>query len=362
MSPSRDMNVIHAELWKFPGVSMVFKPLNSLEKKVLECITKGINSAPLIQNALNKGKKRKYPKTNVYNAIKSLRARRMIEPDEVSGRTITYHPVNAGREDHIGDVESPHAPNECRVHFTGTFVFDVVSEGDLERLQDSAGFTIGGWRPFKPGMNGVTDRWGYIRLNGQDNTIRFRKTKKICRMSVYPKEIWREIPKGTTDDEALGWFRDKAQLIADLLKFSGWQLKNMSVHGEVKPGKGVHYGYPDHPLSALKGKINHMDTGRTVDIDSSPGDSAELEGFTAEDGYILGHITEVIKDADGKASASLENLSKLRMRVDVIEGILDKLVVCEEKVAFIETKRLERETNEIVGRYEPKVFRQEGYQ
>ena len=341
---------------------MVFKPLNALEKKVLECITEGINSAPLVLSHLNKGKKRKYPKTNVYSAITSLVERKMIEPDGLSKKPITYRLINAGREDHIGDVESPHLSNECRVHFTGTFVFDVVSEEDLERLQDSAEFTIGGWRPYKPGMNGVTDRWGYVRLNGQDNTIRFRKTRNLCRMSVYPKEIWKEIPKGTTDEEALGWFRDKAQLIADLLRFSGWKLKNMTVRGEVKPGKGVHYGYPGHPLSALKGKINHMDTGRTVDIDSSPGDSAELEGFNAEDGYILGHITEVIKDADGKASASLENLSRLRMRVDVIEGILDKLVVCEEKVAFIETKRLERETNEIVGRYEPKVFRQEGYQ
>ena len=67
---------------------------------------------------------------------------------------------------------------------------------------------------------------GVIRLNGQDNTIRFRKSKNVCRMSVYPKEIWKEIPKGTTDEEALGWFRDKAQLIADLLRFSGWKLKN----------------------------------------------------------------------------------------------------------------------------------------
>ena len=358
----RDVFVIHAEPRNFPGVSMVFKPLNALERKVLECITKGINSAPLVQSSLNKGKKKKYPKTNVYNAITSLCARRMIEPDGLSRKPITYRLINAGREVHTGDVEPSHTPNECRVHFTGTFVFDVVAEGDLERLQDSAGFTIGGWDPYTPGMNGVEDRWGHIRLNGQDNRFRYRKTKKLRRMSVYPKEIWREVPKGTTDDEALGWFREKAQLIADLLRFSGWQLKNMSVRGEPKPGKGVHFGYPDHPLSALKGKINHMDTERTVDIDSSPGDSAELEGYTAEDGYILGHITEVIKDADGKASASLENLSRLRMRVDVIEGILDKLVVCEEKVAFIETKRLERETNEIVGRYEPKVFRQEGYQ
>ncbi|MDO5838481.1 MAG: hypothetical protein Q4P10_06900 [Methanomassiliicoccales archaeon] len=92
---------------------MVFKPLNALEKKVLECITEGINSAPLVLSHLNKGKKRKYPKTNVYSAITSLVERKMIEPDGMSKKPITYRLINAGREDHIGDVESPHAPNEC---------------------------------------------------------------------------------------------------------------------------------------------------------------------------------------------------------------------------------------------------------
>ena len=343
---------------------MVFKPLNATEKKVLDCITKGINSAPLVLSCLNKGKEKgRYTKTVVYNAIASLCARKMIMRCGESKHPVLYAPINAGHNNDTGDVESSQPPNKCRVHFTGTIVFKVIVEGDLNRVADSTGLTVGGWRPYKPGMNGVIDRWGYVRIEGKDNMFRYRRTVKkgLMTMSVHPKEIWREVPKGTTDDDALEWFKEKALLITGILKFNGWQFGEMEIRGEPKPGKGVHFGYPNHPLTELKGKINHMDTGRTVDIDSSPGDSAELEGFTAEDGYLLGHLPEEFRRVDGAATASLEGLEVLKKRVLILEGVLDKLVSCEEKVAYIETRRLERETNEIVGRYEPKVFRQEGY-
>ena len=345
-------------------LDMVFKPMNSIEKKVLECITQGINSAPLVLLHLNKGKKKgRYKKTVIYGAITSLCARKMIRRCGESKHPVLYCPTHIGQTNDMGDDEIPHPPNVSRVHFTGTIVFRVIAAGNLDRIADSTGFTVGGWKPLRPGMKGVEDRWGYVRMDGQDNSIRFRRTikKGLMSMSVYPKEIWREVPKGTTDDDALEWFKEKAMLIVSILKFNGWQFGEMEIRGEPKPGKGVHYGYPNHPLTELKEKINHMDTERTVDIDSSPGDSAELEGYNAEDGYLLGHLPEEFRRVEGIAAASLEGLETLRRRVEILEGVLDKLVSCEEKVAYIETRRLERETNEIVGKYEPKIFRQEGY-
>ena len=343
---------------------MVFRKLSKLEKEVFELIKNGTNSASLIISKMNESrKKKKISKTPVYAAISSLCARGMIEQDGLSEHPKFYRPVIKDEEEDIGHDRPVHLPGECRVHFTGTIVYTVVAEGDLERIADSRGFTIGGWRPYKPGMKGVEDRWGYVRISGQDNKIKYRKSLKtdLRTMSIYPKEIWREIPRGTTDAQAEQWFIDKAELIAKLLSFNGWQLKGPRISGDVKPGKGVHYAYPGHPLTELKGKINHMDSDRTVDIDSSPGDSAELEGYNAEDGYLLGHLPEEFRRVEGIATASMENVEALRKRVTILEGVLDKLISCEEKVAYIETRRLERETNEIAGKYEPKIFRQEGY-
>ena len=75
-------------------LDMVFKPMNAIEKKVLECITQGINSAPLILSYLNKGKKKgRFKKTVVYNATTSLCARKAIMRCGESKHPVLYCPT-----------------------------------------------------------------------------------------------------------------------------------------------------------------------------------------------------------------------------------------------------------------------------
>ena len=155
------------------------------------------------------------------------------------------------------------------LHLSGSIIFKIRKVGNFDTIRDKRGFTVGYWESKVKNPQGATQYKGHVRLYGQDLTFTYRHGNRGAQsFAFYPKRIYMD-PDFFTKERAESAILDRAELLAELLRLSGWRLSDPEKRGKM------HYPLIDHGLIRHFDKDIHIEGGDCF-VDCSGGEP-ELE-------------------------------------------------------------------------------------
>ena len=189
--------------------------------------------------------------------------------------------------DPIGVYTGKKPPAEYgRAHIAGCIDYDIVAVGRFDDLRDRRGLNIGYWKSSIGGddgkgrMNGAKVWSGAIRLFSQELTFTYRLGNNGGQLFyLYPQAIFVDPRKFPDSNAVAALFIDRALYVADVLRQTGWQLRNPTIKGPL------HLAWPDHPIIQHFDPKVHIENGDIV-VDTSPGyPEVETEHVDTPEGW-----------------------------------------------------------------------------
>ena len=189
--------------------------------------------------------------------------------------------------DPVGVYTGKEPPEQYgRAHIAGSINYDIVAVGTFDQLRDRRGLYIGYWKSDIGGedgkgrMNGAKIWSGAIRLFSQELTFTYRLGNRGGQLfSLYPQAIFVD-PRKFPDSKAVAaLFIDRALYVAEVLRQTGWQLRNPVIKGPL------HLAWPDHPIIQHFDPKVYIENGDIV-VDTSPGyPEVETEHVDTPEGW-----------------------------------------------------------------------------
>ncbi|MBE6517501.1 MAG: hypothetical protein E7Z67_04880 [Thermoplasmata archaeon] len=217
------------------------------------------------------------------------------------------------------DKECPDGYVEA--HLNGAIPYDLKRVGTFDDPQIKGRGYVGAWERSKVSKhNGCSYHSGFIRIDGVDTYFTYRVGDKGSQtFTLYPKRICLDPCLYKTEEDAKSVFLDRANLVAEILAYTGWKLENPQLKGKF------HYAIPHHPLAQLLPKgVGSPDDD--IIIDTSPGcPEAEMENpddWTKV--QIFANMPSHILEAEN-------NIQSLFAKVDELDSLLDGILNVQQK-------------------------------
>lgn len=255
--------------------------------------------------------------------------------------------------DPVGVYTGKNPPEEYgRAHIAGSINYDLIAVGTFEELRDRRGLAIGYWKSDIGGddgkgkMNGAKVWSGAIRLFSQELTFTYRLGNKGGRLfSLYPQSIYVDPCKFPDSNAVASLFIDRALYVADVLRQTGWQLRNPVIKGPL------HLAWPDHPIIQHFDPKVHIENGDIV-VDTSPGyPEVETEHIDTPEGWAKSQLMsklptrflalEARERTDAQAiGLHAEDIRRVGIDLDQINSVLAKV----DQALLLMTSTLSRQS------------------
>lgn len=255
--------------------------------------------------------------------------------------------------DPVGVYTGKNPPEEYgRAHIAGSINYDLIAVGTFEELRDRRGLAIGYWKSDIGGddgkgrMNGAKVWSGAIRLFSQELTFTYRLGNKGGRLfSLYPQSIYVDPRKFPDSNAVAALFIDRALYVADVLRQTGWQLRNPVIKGPL------HMAWPDHPIIQHWDPKVHIENGDLI-VDTSPGyPEVEMEHIDTPEGWAKSQLMselptrflglEARERTDAQAiGLHAEDIRRVGVDLDQITSVLAKV----DQALLLMTSTLSRQS------------------
>lgn len=195
-------------------------------------------------------------------------------------------------------------------------------------------------------MNGAKIWSGAIRLFSQELTFTYRLGNRGGQLfSLYPQAIFVDPRKFPDSNAVAALFIDRALYVAEVLRQTGWQLRNPVIKGPL------HLAWPDHPIIQHFDPKVHIENGDIV-VDTSPGyPEVETEHVDTPEGWAKAQLMAELPtrflglEAREKTDAEAIGLHAIDIRrvgedLDQISSVLAKV----DQALLLATTALSRQS------------------
>lgn len=233
-----------------------------------------------------------------------------------------------------------------RAHITGAYVVRVIQAGELDRLADFDGYTIGGFfEPYQIGKNHITTVYpGYVSVNNESVKIHAyfnTETRQPSTLNIYPtpKNLYYKHAKAMAKEE----FTTQALLVMKILINHGWKFDGNPSHNGV-----IHYGSIRPELLQYADRTQE-EVGQAVHSDTSHGEP-EIEIYddspTAQaDLIILSELPERLRAMESTLFMATSSIEQLGTNQAQIVNVLAQLQTTQVTIMELLTKGPEMAPN-----------------
>lgn len=250
----------------------------------------------------------------------------------------------------VGVVYTPECPEGYgEAHIDGSFGYTVDVEGEMDRIADPRGYTIGSVSDTVKGvLRNALQRTGTLRLFGQEVSFDFRWFPSTGNRFLYlkPGRLYFDPKVYSTKDELLKLFRQRAEFIEYILAVNGWVLTpNPKFTGRV------HVAWENHPL-IKHFDLEYYDENADLTVDTSKGEP-ELEMEHSEDPLfneklrIMSNLPTRIMGIESKiASAEVTN-EQLMGELAGLKSVVNEMIVTMASLSRAQQMQLEFSVKQV---------------
>lgn len=276
---------------------------------------------------------------------------RLFRVPSDSIKTTKADPPKGGSEKRTAEKEAPFASmrgrtappslethgisvaKECpdgfaEAHLDGTFAYTVNAVGEMDRIADPEGYTLGYVSDeVKKVLRSGLQRRGSLRMFGQEVAFSYRWFPSTGSQYLYlsPGRLYYDPSVYTTKAEIMDLFRQRAEYIEYALAINGWVLTpNENFNGRL------HIAWENHPL-CKHFDIEQYDPNADLIVDTSKG-QPELEMEHSEDPLfneklrIMSNLPTRIMDIESKAASQEISTQQLFEELHGLRAVMDEMI------------------------------------
>lgn len=314
---------------------MVHRGLSPLEKRVKVCLLNGQTANKIAKN-LHKST------STIYKVAERLEFYGEIRPIPGCKNPKVYEdplPIKESGSDY-GYVIKTIPPVSCpdgyvQAHLSGRFKYKVRAVGSFDDIKDKRGFYVGSWiKETHP--KGCVEHKGFVNIHNQSITITYREGNRGSQtFSMFPERIFFD-PVGLTRDTVDAAFLDRANLISEIMRNTGWQITD-----PVRVGR-LHYPFTNSPLIQHFPKDVEIDGGDLI-VDTSHGEP-ELEHYDQEN---TPQVLELMANLPTRFFSAESNIGSHSKQLDEVRATLSDIVPILGSISEIQTTQTELLANQV---------------
>lgn len=250
----------------------------------------------------------------------------------------------------VGIAYTPECPEGYgEAHIDGAFGYTVDVEGEMDRIADPRGYTLGTVSDTVKGvLRNAQQRTGTIRLFGQEVTFDFRWFPTTGNKFLYlkPGRLYFDPKIYTTKEELLKLFRERTQYVEYILALNGWILTpNPKFSGRV------HIAWENHPL-IKHFDLEYYDQNADLSVDTSKGEP-ELEMEHSEDPLfneklrIMANLPTRIMGMESKIATAEVSNEQLIAELNGLKNVVNEMIVTMASLSRAQQMQLEFSVKQV---------------
>lgn len=234
-------------------------------------------------------------------------------------------------------------------HISGSFGYTVDVEGEMDRIADPRGYTLGSVSDtVKGNLRNALQRKGNLRMFGQEVSFDYRWFPSTGNKFLYlkPGRLYFDPKVYTTKEELLELFRERAQFIEYILALNGWVLTpNPKFSGRV------HVAWENHPL-IKHFDLEYYDENADLIVDTSKGEP-ELEMEHSEDPLfneklrIMSNLPTRIMGIESKIATAEVTNEQLMSEIAGLKNVVNEMIVTMASLGRAQQMQLEFSVKQV---------------